>query len=259
MGMSSGRLREYLGEMPADLDLSGYDPDRVPQHIAIIMDGNGRWAEGHSLPRSCGHEAGIEGVRAAVRTCSDIGVRYLTIYSFSTENWNRPADEVDLLMELFAHTMAAEVEGLHEEGVRVELIGDMSALPEETRESFASAIEKTRSNPGMTLVMAVNYGGRSEIVNAARRLAAEAAAGRLDPASIDEDMLAANLYTAGIPDPDLMIRTSGEMRISNFLLWQSAYTELYVTDVLWPDFDTYELVRAVLSYQSRSRRFGRVL
>lgn len=258
MGMPLQQLREYFGELPPDIDLSAYDPDKVPEHIAVIMDGNGRWAQARGLSRSKGHEAGIEGVRAAIRTSSDLGVRYLTIYSFSTENWNRPQDEVGLLMELFAETMTAEVEGLHEEGVRVKLIGDMDALPDDTRESFESAIGKTDANKGMTLVMAVNYGSRIEITEAMRSLAADVKAGRIDPGEIDEKLISSRLYTADMPDPDLLIRTSGEFRLSNFLLWQSAYTEFYVTDVLWPDFDKFELLRAVLSYQSRDRRFGMV-
>jgi len=258
MGMAEHELLEYFGELPDDIDISFYSPDRVPEHIAIIMDGNGRWAQQRGLPRSSGHEAGIEGVRAAIRTASDLGVRYLTIYSFSTENWNRPQDEVEMLMELFAVTMTAEVEGLHEEGVRVELIGDMSVLPAETRESFMSAIAKTHDNEGMTLIMAVNYGSRAEILRAVRSLASDAKSGELDPEAIDEGLFASRLYTANIPDPDLVIRTSGEMRISNFLLWQIAYSEFYVTDILWPDFDKFELLRAVLSFQKRNRRFGKV-
>lgn len=260
MGMPLEQLRNYLGDQATDLglNLDRYDPDRVPVHIAIIMDGNGRWAESRGLPRSRGHEAGIEGVRAAIRTCSDIGVRYLTIYSFSTENWNRPADEVDLLMNLFAHTMIAEICGLDEEDVRVKLIGDMEALPSETREAFEDAISRTRENKGMTLVLAVNYGARNEIVNAVKNIAQQAVEGNLDIDSIDEQFVSDSLYTSTIPDPDLLIRTSGEFRLSNFLLWQSAYSELYVTDVLWPDFDKFELMRAVLDYQLRDRRFGRV-
>ena len=256
--MTLEELREYFGDLPEDIDVSGYDPNKVPHHIAIIMDGNGRWAKSRGLSRSDGHFAGIEGVRAAIRTCSDIGVRYLTIYSFSTENWNRPKDEVDILMTLFAETMCAEVDGLDEENVRVRLIGDMSELPEETRESFESAIEQTAGNTGMTLEIAVNYGGRAEIVNAVRNIAADARDGRVDPSEIDESLIASNLYDPLLPDPDLLIRTSGEFRISNFLLWQLAYSEFYVTDVLWPDFDKYELLRAVMSYQSRNRRFGAV-
>ncbi|MGI6221032.1 MAG: isoprenyl transferase [Coriobacteriales bacterium] len=258
MGMSEHELLEYFGELPDDIDISEYDPERIPTHVAIIMDGNGRWAKQRGLPRSKGHEAGIEGVRAAIRTASDLGVRYLTIYSFSTENWNRPREEVEMLMELFAVTMMAEVDGLHEEGVRVELIGDMSVLPDDTREAFTSAIAKTHGNDGMTLVMAVNYGSRAEIVRAVRSLAADASAGEFAPEDIDEQMIASRLYTANIPDPDLVIRTSGEMRISNFLLWQIAYSEFYVTDILWPDFDKYELLRAVLSFQHRNRRYGKV-
>ena len=258
MGMSLQRAREYFAGMPDDIDLSRYQPDNVPQHIAIIMDGNGRWAQQRGLARSAGHEAGIEGVRAAIRTCSDIGVRYLTIYSFSTENWNRPKDEVALLMDLFATTMMAEVDGLHEEHVRVELIGDMSVLPEETSTSFRKAIEKTHNNDGMTLVMAVNYGGRDEIVRAVRSICEDVQAGNLQPSEVDEQLISSRLYTADIPDPDLLVRTSGEFRLSNFLPWQSAYTELYVTDVLWPDFDKFELLRAVIEYQNRDRRFGKV-
>ncbi len=258
MGMTLQELVEYFGELPPDIDLSYYDPDKIPNHVAIIMDGNGRWAKARGLSRSRGHEAGIEGVRAAIRTCSDLGVRYLTIYSFSTENWNRPKDEVDILMELFAHTMAAEVDGLNDEGVRVKLIGDMDDLPDETRESFQSAMDKTAQNTGMTLVMAVNYGGRVEITKAVRSIAEDVKTGALAPEDVSESLISSRLYTCDIPDPDLMIRTSGEFRISNFLLWQSAYTELYITDVLWPDFDKYEMLKAVLSYQSRDRRYGKV-
>ena len=258
MALTLQQLRDYFGEIPSDICLDGYDPERIPEHVAIIMDGNGRWAEARGLPRSKGHEAGIEGVRAAIRTCNDIGVRYLTIYAFSTENWKRPDDEVELLMELFAQTMAAEADGLNDENVRVRLIGDMAALPEETRSSFEEAIEKTKGNDGMTLIIAVNYGGRAEIAHAMGRIAEEVASGELDPEDIDEDAISSRLYTADFPDPDLLIRTSGEYRVSNFLLWQIAYSELYVTSTLWPDFDKYELLRAVLDFQSRNRRFGKV-
>ncbi len=258
MGMPLQQLEAYLGDRTRELDLSNYDSQKIPTHIAIIMDGNGRWAQSRGLSRSQGHEAGIEGVRAAIRTCSDIGVRYLTIYSFSTENWNRPQYEVDLLMELFANTMAAEVEGLHEEGVVVKLIGDISALPKETKDTFLSAIEKTSDNPGMMLIMAVNYGGQDEIVRAAQQVAQDCLDKKISVEDINKDYFASRLYTYDIPDPDLIIRTSGEFRISNFLLWQSAYSEFYITDVLWPDFDNVELVRAILSYQSRDRRFGKV-
>ena len=258
MALTLQQLKDYFGEMPSDICLDGYDPERIPEHVAIIMDGNGRWAEARGLPRSKGHEAGIEGVRAAIRTCNDIGVRYLTIYAFSTENWKRPDDEVELLMELFAHTMAAEADGLDEENVCIRLIGDMAALPEATRDSFEEAIEKTSGNDGMTLVIAVNYGGRAEIVHAMEQIGEEIASGELDPGDVDQQTVASHLYTADFPDPDLLIRTSGEYRVSNFLLWQIAYSEIYVTDTLWPDFDKFELLRAVMDFQSRDRRFGKV-
>ena len=234
---------------------------RIPQHVAVIMDGNGRWAKKRMMNRLRGHNAGIEAVRETIRCASDLGVRYLTIYSFSTENWKRPQDEVDGLMELFAKTMLAEVDGLHEEGVRVMTIGDLSPLPAETREAFEAAWQKTRGNDGMTLVVAVNYGSRDEICPCLQGIHARGrrrrAGGRCAP-ELTEEVLASHLYTADVPDPELIIRTSGEMRLSNFLLWQAAYSEFVCTDVLWPDFDRYELLRCILEYQSRERRFGGV-
>lgn len=233
------------------------DEARVPKHVAVIMDGNGRWAKKRALNRLRGHRAGIEAVRETIRAASDSGVRFLTIYSFSTENWKRPEDEVEGLMELFAKTMLAEVDGLHEEHVRVKTIGDLSKLPADTRQAFDEAWEKTCGNDGMTLVVAVNYGARQEILHAVESIAQRAAQTGEVPA-IDSQAFSEELYTAGIPDPELLIRTSGEMRISNFLLWQLAYTELYCTDVLWPDFDRYEFLRSLLAYQQRDRRFGAV-
>ena len=221
------------------------------------MDGNGRWAKKRALNRLRGHKAGIEAVRETIRCANDIGVDYLTIYSFSTENWKRPEDEVSGLMELFAKTMLAEVDELHEEQVRVRTIGDLSLLPEETRDAFEEAWEKTKNNSGMTLVVAVNYGSRQEIMRAVQQYAQKA----LDEGGLpelDEKLFEQGLYTANIPDPDLLIRTSGEMRVSNFLLWQIAYTEFVCTDVLWPDFDRYDFLRALLVYQARDRRFGAV-
>ncbi len=249
---------QIFPEPPQGLDPCALDMEAVPQHVAIIMDGNGRWATSRGLERGEGHKAGIAAVREAITTCNDIGVRYLTIYSFSTENWKRPKDEVKGLMSLFAQTMSAEIQGLMAEGVRIKLLGNIEDLPLATRTVFSKAAQASAKNTGMTLAIAVNYGSRSEIVQAARSLASDVAAGNLDPAAIDEDMLASRLYTADMPDPDLLIRTSGELRISNFLLWQIAYSELYVTDVLWPDFDRYELLRALLAYQQRNRRFGKV-
>lgn len=252
---------EEIFPAPEDLDPCALDLDRIPKHVAIIMDGNGRWAKKRMLNRLRGHSAGIEAVRETIRTASDLGVKYLTIYSFSTENWKRPVDEVDGLMDLFAKTMLAEVDGLDAEGVRVMTIGDMSALPDETRDAFDEAWEKTRENDGMTLVVAVNYGSRDEILRACEACAQEIILHKEDsdlPVHVTEEMFERNLYTADIPDPELLIRTSGEMRLSNFLLWQIAYSEFVCTDVLWPDFDRYELLRCLLEYQGRDRRFGGV-
>ena len=246
---------------PADLDPRQLDPEAVPQHVAVIMDGNGRWAKARGKNRLAGHKAGIEAVRETIRCASDVGVRYLTIYSFSSENWKRPQDEVSGLMNLFATTMLAEVDGLHEEHVRVMTIGRMDALPEKTRDAFAEAWEKTKDNDGMTLIVAVNYGARQELVDAVREYLAESQAAEHEGRAAEElteQTLARHLYTRDIPDPDLLIRTSGEMRVSNFLLWQIAYAEFVCTDVLWPDFDRYEFLRALLEYQGRERRFGAV-
>ena len=277
-------LEHIFPDPPAGLDPATLDQRRIPRHVAVIMDGNGRWAKKRALNRLKGHKAGIEAVRETIRCANDLGVDYLTIYSFSTENWKRPEDEVNGLMELFAKTMLAEVDGLHEEHVRVRTIGDLGALPQETRDAFDAAWDKTKDNDGMTLVVAVNYGSRQEIlratqqcmqeaVNAAVSAAREAARSKTDahegicvkltPSEIEvplptEADFESGLYTAGIPDPDLLIRTSGEMRVSNFLLWQIAYTEFYCSDVLWPDFDRYEFLRALLDFQQRDRRFGAV-
>lgn len=254
-------IEEMFPEPPEGLDPAALIEERVPKHIAVIMDGNGRWAKKRAMNRLNGHKAGIEAVRETIRCASDAGVRYLTLYSFSTENWSRPQAEVTGLMDLFAKTMLAEVDALNEEGVRVMTIGADSGLPERTRAAFAEAWERTRSNSGMTLVIAVNYGGRQEILDAVNSLLAQdrarAAVGGA-PFRVDEDLFSSHLYTSAIPDPDLVIRTSGEVRISNFLLWQIAYSEIYCTDVLWPDFDRYEFLRALLDYQGRNRRFGGV-
>jgi undecaprenyl diphosphate synthase len=238
-----------------------FDPELVPVHVAVIMDGNGRWAAQRDRSRTSGHRAGIKGVRALIRTANDLGVRYLTIYSFSTENWSRPALEVKTLMTLFANTMAEELEALHAEQVRIRTIGDLSSLPDKTRQTFEDAIERTKDNTGMTLVIAVNYGSRREIVSAAQLIARRVLAGEMDAAAIDAldpETFGSYLDTAGLPDPDLLIRTSGEYRLSNFLLFQIAYSELYVTSTLWPDFDAHEFLRAILTFQRRDRRFGGV-
>ena len=257
--MPGPSLDEIFPEPPDGLDPSELSLDSVPEHLAVIMDGNGRWAKKRLLNRLKGHAAGIEAVRETIRCASDLGVRYLTIYSFSTENWKRSDEEVDGLMNLFARTMLAEVDGLDAEGVRVMTIGDMSRLPDETQDAFEEAARRTADNEGMTLVVAVNYGSRDEIVHAVREWLQDASADEApDPEGFDLDALESHLYTKGIPDPELIVRTSGEMRLSNFLLWQAAYSEFVCSDVLWPDFDRYELLRCLLQYQGRERRFGGV-
>ena len=250
-------IDEIFPNPPEGLERALLDETRIPKHVAVIMDGNGRWAKKRALNRLKGHKAGIEAVRETIRAASDSGVEFLTIYSFSTENWKRPDEEVEGLMNLFAKTMLAEVDGLHEEHVRVMTIGDISRLPKETRDAFDDAWNKTKDNDGMTLLVAVNYGSRQEILHAVQQIVDEARETGVVP-QIDEALFERGLYTAGIPDPELLIRTSGEMRISNFHLWQLAYTEIYVTDVLWPDFNRYEFLRALLDYQGRDRRFGAV-
>jgi undecaprenyl diphosphate synthase len=232
------------------------DRDRVPAHVAIIMDGNGRWASRRRMPRIAGHRAGARAVREAIASAIELGVRYLTLYSFSSENWSRPDDEVAKLMSLFVEVLESELDNLHEHGVRVRVIGRMEGLPVGTREAFYRAERDTAGNDRLDLIVALNYGGRLELTDAAIEIARRIADGQLEPSDIDEDVFASALYTAGIPDPELVVRTSGEMRVSNFLLWQIAYSELYVTDVLWPDFDREDFLEALLDYQGRERRFG---
>ncbi len=234
------------------------DPERLPAHVAVIMDGNGRWARQRGLPRVMGHRAGVEALKRTLRLCSDWGIGALTAYAFSTENWNRPGEEVTFLMALFERVLARELEGLMREQVRIRFLGDLEQLPDGLQALIADATARTATNCGIRFNVCTNYGGRSELVRAARRLAEQVAAGHLDPAAIDEDRFAAELHTAGEVDPDLLIRTSGEQRISNFLLWQLAYAELHLTDTLWPDFDAAALRAALVDYQGRSRRFGGV-
>jgi len=234
------------------------DPSRIPPHIAIIMDGNGRWAEARSLPRAAGHRAGVEAARRTLRACRNLGVRVLSLYAFSTENWRRPADEVQALMELLAASVRDEAEELIQGGVQLRVSGDLTTLDADVRDDVGQVVELTRSNREFILNVAYNYGGRAEIVSAVKRLAAEAGDGRLPSEEITEELLGGHLYTAGLPDPDLLIRTGGEHRVSNFLLWQIAYTELYFTNIFWPDFDREHLVEAIEDYQQRRRRFGGV-
>lgn len=231
---------------------------RPPVHVAIIMDGNGRWARSRGLPRVAGHRRGVDAVRRTVRAAGELGVDYLTLFSFSSENWRRPYEEVQELMKLLRFYLRNELTELHENGVRFRMIGDRSRLPPDIIALIEDAEAKTAGNKRLTLVIALSYGGRDELVLATRRLAEEVKAGKLDPAAITGEDIERNLDTAGIPDPDLLIRTSGEQRISNFLLWQSAYAEFVFLDRLWPDFDKADLEVAVAEFQRRDRRYGSV-
>lgn len=228
----------------------------VPNHVAIIMDGNGRWAESRGLPRVRGHEEGAESVRAITRACRELGCKALTLYSFSTENWKRPEDEVGALMGLLARYLVQERREILDNDIRLHAVGQLDRLPLAVRAALKEMMHASRDNKTMTLTLALSYGSRHEIVEAARALAKKAASGRLRPEAIDEAAFTAELQTAGLPDPDLLIRTSGELRISNFMLWQLAYAEIYVTDVLWPDFRRPQLEAAFSAFSSRERRFG---
>lgn len=228
----------------------------IPNHIAIVMDGNGRWAQQRKRPRSVGHQAGLKALRKIVRHCGELGVRELTVFAFSSENWNRPKNEVGRLMELFMRALDRETRELDENDVRVRFVGDLAAFAPELQKKMHAAMAQTADNSRMTLNVAANYGGRWEIAHAARRIAREVQAGVLRPGDIDEARFASRLSFAASPDPDLFIRTGGEMRISNFLLWQSAYTEFYFCDVLWPDFGPEALDAAIADYRKRERRFG---
>ncbi len=228
------------------------DQHRLPVHVAVIMDGNGRWAKKRGLPRSAGHRAGVERVRTIIRMSSDTGIRFLTLYAFSTENWKRPSDEVSMLMSLLVEYLIQELPELHQKNVRIRTLGDISVLPDKVKAEISRAVDTTKDNSGLTVNMAINYGGRQEIVEAVQR-ALEAG---IKPEDVDDAWISSALYTAGQPDPDLLIRTSGEARISNFLLFQLAYAELYFTDTLWPDFDEAAYAKALADYAGRDRRFG---
>lgn len=231
---------------------------KCPQHIAIIMDGNGRWAKQHGEVRLFGHSSGVEAVREVLKACVDLGVRHLTLYAFSTENWNRPKEEVDGLMNLMVETIANEVSELDGNNIRLRSIGDKSRLPLACRKELTTAMEATQSNDTLDLILALNYSARWEIVNAAKKLAAKIEAGELKSSEINEEYFSNELCLNDVPDPELLIRTSGECRISNFMLWQIAYSELYFTNKLWPDFKREDLYEAIVDYQNRERRFGQV-
>jgi undecaprenyl diphosphate synthase len=236
---------------------SEIDLSNIPAHVAVIMDGNGRWAKQRGGLRVFGHQSAITAVRDTVEEAAELGVRYLTLYAFSTENWNRPAFEVTALMQLLVHTIRQETPTLLKNSVRLQSIGEISNLPKNCQRELAESIELTKGGTRMTLVLALSYSGRWDLTQAAQRLAADVAAGHLQPAAVNEATISGYLATAGIPDPELLIRTSGEQRISNFLLWQLAYTELYITPVLWPDFRRSHFRDALLAYQGRERRFGK--
>jgi undecaprenyl diphosphate synthase len=233
-------------------------PDKVPRHIAIIMDGNGRWAKKKGMPRVLGHRSGVKSVREVTEAAAQIGVQYLTLYAFSTENWNRPPAEVTALMTLLVETIKGEIRDLNKNGVRLTAVGELESLPAGTYKTLLQGIEETKNNTRITLVLALNYSAKWEITRAARILAEQVRDGIITPEDINEHAVGSLLSTYGIPDPDLLIRTSGEARLSNFLLWQLAYAELYFTPVLWPDFGKKELHEAILSYQQRERRFGQI-
>ncbi len=242
--------------MSVAVQLSAQAKASLPTHVAIIMDGNGRWAKARHLPRVEGHRNGVESVRAVVRACGELGVKYLTLYAFSVENWNRPKDEVDTLMKYLARFLKNEIGELNRSNVRLDVIGQIYRLPEFVQEQLAKTRAALEKNTGLTLVLALSYGARVEIVEGVRAIAAKVKQGNIDPAEITEQVISQHLYTRHLPDPDLLIRTSGEMRLSNFLLWQISYTELVVTPTLWPDFRKPHLCEAIEEYARRHRRFG---
>ena len=235
------------------------DPNNLPQHIAVIMDGNGRWAKKQgAINRLFGHTNAIKAVREVTEGCAELGVKFLTLYAFSTENWSRPQEEVNGLMELLVATIRKEIKTLHDNNVRLSAIGDLHTLPVNCQKELQEAIQETSVNTGLTLVLALSYSGRSELTQAVKKVAEEVKKGTLSPDAINEATVASYLQTAHMPDPELLIRTSGELRISNFLLWQIAYTEIYITEVLWPDFRKKDLIEAIQAYQKRERRFGKI-
>ncbi|ABC77468.1 undecaprenyl pyrophosphate synthetase [Syntrophus aciditrophicus SB] len=236
--------------------LKDLDPDKMPRHIAIIMDGNGRWAEKHTLGRIFGHKKGAEAVHVAVRTCRELGVKYLTLYAFSIENWFRPTIEINALMNLLEEYLSSQLEEMMEYRIRLKVIGDFNSLRDSVKKKLRDVMDKTASNDAMTLTLALSYGGRDEILSAVKQILKDGMEGRIKPENLDRELFSHYLYTAEMPDPDLLIRTSGEYRISNFCLWQIAYTEFHFTEVLWPDFSRDDMIRAIADYQSRERRFG---
>jgi len=241
-----------------DIEDSIINNNNIPKHIAIIMDGNGRWAKAHSLPRIAGHKEGIDSVRAITKKCGDIGVKHLSLYTFSSENWSRPLKEVKALMGLLLLTIRREIKDLNKNNVRLTTIGNMGDLPDDARKGMEEGLKITENNSGLNLILALSYGGRQEILKMVQSIARKAINGEIEPEKLSESDIVNELDTAKIPDPDLLIRTGGDQRISNFLLWQIAYSEIYVTDTYWPEFKEKELLDAVADFQDRERRFGRI-
>jgi len=237
-------------------ELLGIPPEKLPRHIAVIMDGNGRWAQQRGLPRIEGHRRGAESVRRVTEECARLGIEQLTLYCLSSENWKRPREELDFLLQMLQQYMIEQRQRVMEHNIRVRVIGRREALPEQVLRETDQTVAISRNNTGLVLCLAINYGGRAELVDAVRRIAQQVKCGQLDPQSIDEQTISQNLYTAGMPDPDLLIRTAGELRVSNFLLWQISYAEMWVTDLCWPDFDEAQLHAAIRAYAARQRRFG---
>ena len=258
MQFDTDKLVQYFSDAPEDISLSDINLETLPSHVSIIMDGNGRWATARGLDRTEGHKAGVLSLREAVTTSVRLGLDVLSVYAFSTENWKRPQREVDLLMRLFAETLLKELPLFHQENVKLRFFGDLEALPEKTRKTFQRGLDETAQNTGMTFALAVNYGSRAELTRAAVLLANQISEGAISADSVTPADFEKNLYTTGLPDPDLLIRTSGELRLSNYLLWQLAYSELYVTQTYWPDFSKWDFLRAIKDYQGRERRFGGV-
>lgn len=246
----------FKAKGPADDFEAKIDKDNIPKHIAIIMDGNGRWAKKKNLPRTMGHKAGVETLRRIIKEGNRLGVKYMTLYAFSTENWKRPKDEVTAIMKLLVQYLRQEIDELDENGVVINVLGDISALPKDCIEEINKATERTKNNKGIVMNVALNYGGRAEILRSMKILAEKIKNGELNPEDIDEERIEDCLYTSGMPDPDIIIRPSGEQRLSNFLLWQCAYSEFWYSDICWPDFKEEDLRKAIYDFQNRDRRFG---
>ena len=248
-------LGEIINKTNNDLS-KRIDKQKVPEHVAIIMDGNGRWATKKGFPRSYGHKRGVSVLKEILKTSKKLGCKILTVYAFSTENWTRPTEEVDFLINLFSEVLSNEIEEIHEELTKIKFIGDLTPFPESLKKIISSSESLTKNNNKFLLNVCVNYGGRQEIVKVAKELALKSFSGEIKPSEVNEELFNSELLTQGIKDPELLIRTSGEKRISNFLLWQLAYSEIYISEVLWPDFNEFEFLKAIIDYQSRNRRFG---